>query len=149
MHHASDQTRATFDLEEAVYHEVCAYTLTLGDATFLHQLVVDAWSVQSATPATKPIRICFALVGLYLHVEEGWTGRAVQQAHMKLAARPEAWPPALLPLHRGAMTACDVLAAPAGEARDAAISQWARAVWTAFAENRGPVVALLHRRGIL
>jgi hypothetical protein len=146
---SDDHANLSSDLEEAAYHEVCAYTLTLGDATFLHQLVVDAWSAQRATSATKPIRLCFALVGLYLHVEHGWTGRAVQQAHMKLAARPEAWPVASLPAMRGTITARDVLAATAGADRDAAISRWAAAVWTAFAENRAPVAALLHRRGIL
>ena len=67
------------DTEEAAYHEVCAYTLSLGDAAFVHQHVVDAWAARRATPVTKPIAFFFALVGLYLHLEHGWTGRAVQK----------------------------------------------------------------------
>ena len=41
--------------ELAAYHEVCAYTLTRGDAAFVHQLVVDAWAAQHASPASKPM----------------------------------------------------------------------------------------------
>lgn len=135
--------------EEAAYHEVCAYTLSRGDTSFVHQHVVDAWAVQHATPATKPIRICFALVGLYLHVEHGWTGRAVQNAHMRLATQPERWPTGSLPAARGTLTAIDVLAASAGPERDAAISRWAANVWEAVASNRRTMDELLRRRGIL
>jgi hypothetical protein len=137
------------DPEEAAYHELCAYTLTRGDATFVHQHVVDAWMAQHATPTTKPIGLFFALVGLYLHVEHGWTGRAVQKAHMRLAAKPVPWPTGPLPAARGTITAIDVVAAPAGPDRDAAISRWATAVWEAFAGDRHAVEELLRRRGIL
>jgi len=36
------------------YHELCAYTLSLGDAEFIHQHVVDAFAAQDATPSTRP-----------------------------------------------------------------------------------------------
>lgn len=134
--------------EEAAYHELCAYTLTLGDAAFLHQVVVDAWAAQRAGPVTKPIALCFALVGLHLHVDRGWTGRRVQRAHMTLARRPEPWPAFPLPEGRGTMTTPDVLAAPPGAARDTAISRWAASVWGAFAGSRATVEALLARHGI-
>jgi hypothetical protein len=134
--------------EEDAYHELCAYTLTLGDPAFIHQHVVDAWAAQHATAASKPIGVCFALVGLFLHVERGWTGRAVQQAHVQLARRPEEWPVGPLPPTRGAMTAIDVLVEVPGPARDAAISRWAASVWEPFAESREGVVALLRRRGV-
>jgi len=135
--------------ELAAYHEVCAYTLTRGDAAFVHQLVVDAWAAQHASPASKPIGVFFALLGLYLHVEHGFTGRAVQKAHMKLAQRPEPWPVGPLPTSRGAVTATDVLAAPPGPARDAAISRWAASVWAPYAYQRETIDALLRRRGVL
>ena len=97
--------------EEEAYHEVCAYTLTHGDATFIHQHVVDAWAAQHASPQSTPIAVYFALDGLYLHVERHFTGRDVQRVHMKLARRKEPWPVGALPVARGAITALDVAAA--------------------------------------
>jgi len=135
--------------EEAAYHEVSAYTLTHGDHAFIHQHVVDAWAAQHADGESKPIAVCFALVGLYLHVERGFTGREVQRAHMTLAKQREAWPVGSLPASRGTVTAIDVLAAPAGPARDQKIHDWARSVWAAYDDSRAPVLELLRRRGII
>lgn len=135
--------------EEEAYHEVSAYTLTRGDPTFIHQHVVDAWAAQHAHAGSKAIGVFFALVGLYLHVEQGRTGREVQQAHMTLAKVPEAWPVGTLPHIRGAMTALDVLATPPGSARDVEISRWAKSVWSAYAERRESVEAVLRRRRII
>ena len=134
--------------EEEAYHELCAYTLTHGDPAFIHQHVVDAWAAQHAHGQSKPIGVFFALMGLYLHVERGFTGREVQRAHMKLAKRPEPWPVGALPVDRGAITAVDVLAAPEGDARDAMIHRWCEAVWAAYAGSREVVADLLRRRGI-
>ena len=135
--------------QEQAYHEVSAYTLTRGDAAFIHQHVVDAWAAQSAHAGSKPIGVFFALVGLYLHVEQGFTGREVQRAHMRLAKRPEPWPVGELPVDRGAITAPDVLAAPEGAARDEKIDEWARSVWTAFSASRDRVTEVLRRHGII
>ena len=135
--------------EEDAYHEVSAYTLTHGGTGFIHQHVVDAWTAQHAHPQSKPIGVFFALVGLYLHVERGFTGREVQRAHMKLAERPEPWPVPTLPAARGSITALDVLAAPRGDTCDARIHAWAESVWNAYAGNRDQVVEVLRRRGIV
>ena len=126
-----------------------AYTLTHGDRTFIHQHVVDAWAAQHARADSKPIGVFFALVGLYLYIEQGFTGREVQRAHMQLAKRPEPWPVGALPAARGRITALDVLAAPEGTARDAMIQVWAKSVWGAYAESRERVIELLRRRGII
>jgi hypothetical protein len=48
------------------YDELCCYTLERGDASFIHQHVVDAQIAQQASDATKPIALAFALAGLYL-----------------------------------------------------------------------------------
>jgi hypothetical protein len=129
--------------EQDVYNELCGYTLTRGDATFIHQHVVDVWAAQRATPESKPIGVAFALAGLYLHVEKGLSGRQVQLAHMKMARQKRTWPAFALPQDRGAVTAVDVMAAPEGIERDKAIDDWCASVWSAFAVNRGAVVALL------
>ena len=65
--------------ETTAYHELCCYTLTHGDPAFIHQHVVDAYAAQDASNTDNPIRLTFALVGLYLHVERGFTGRQVNE----------------------------------------------------------------------
>jgi len=130
------------------YHELSAYTLTRGDSTFIHQHVVDAFAAQHADETTKPIALTFALVGLYLHVERGLSGRQVQRAHMALARRKRKWPAFSLPSERGVLTAADVIRAAEGPDRDKAIHAWCAAVWDVFRENQTIVVRLLDEYGI-
>lgn len=130
------------------YDELCAYTLTRGDASFIHQHVLDAFAAQNATDASKPIATTFALVGLYLHVEKGFSGRHVQRVHTLLARRKREWPRFGLPTDRGAMTVLDVMKFPEGVDRDRAIHDWCVAVWTAFAGNSEQVISLLKENGI-
>lgn len=59
-----------------------ALRLSHGDAFFIHQVAVDAYAAQHAGPASKTITIAFALIGLCLLLERGYTGKAVQRAHM-------------------------------------------------------------------
>ena len=133
--------------ERDAYNELCAYTLTHGDLTFIHQHVVDAWAAQHATPESKPIGLTFALAGLYLHVERGLTGREVQLAHMRMAKQKRSWPTFVLPGDRGSITAVDVMRAPEGDERDKAIHAWAESVWRAFSANRPALVTLLAEYG--
>ena len=125
------------------FDDLCGYTLTRGDAEFIHQHVVDAFAAQTADEFTKPIKLTFALAGLYLHVERRFTGREVQQAHIKMARRKRDWPSFALPRERGSITAADVLAREAGVMRDAAIHVWAAAVWDAFRASKPAVEELL------
>jgi hypothetical protein len=140
LHDAADERQA--------YEELQAYTLTLGDPTFLHQHVVDAWAAQHADARTKPIAITFALMGLYLHLEHGFTGRAVQLAHMKLGQRRHKWPTFALPRERGAVTAIDVMAAAPGRARASALDAWCASVWAAYAESHRTMAELMVRHGV-
>lgn len=132
--------------DEEQYHELCAYTLSRGDAAFIHQHVVDAWAAQHADEATKPITLAFALVGLYLHVVEGRSGREVQRAHMALAREKRPWPRFELPRERGDVTVADVMAEPPGPARDAALDRWCASVWSAYAVHTRAVAGLLRGR---
>jgi hypothetical protein len=136
------------DSEEEAYHSLCAYTLTHGDAAFIHQHVVDARAVQHANERSKPIGVTFALIGLYLHVEKGYTGREVQRAHMALGQNRRQWPTFALPADRGAMTARDVMAAAEGAERDAAIHAWCASIWKACNESRDQVTRLLREHRI-
>ncbi|HEX8726189.1 MAG TPA: DUF5946 family protein [Gemmatimonadaceae bacterium] len=135
--------------EQAAYEELQFYTLGLRDGAFIHQHVVDAWAAQHATADGKPISLTFALVGLYLHLERGFTGRAVQLAHMAMAKTKHDWPRFALPAERGAVTAQDVMAAAPGAARDRAIDTWCASVWEAYRESHRAVGELLHRHGVI
>lgn len=136
--------------DDLVYQGLQAYTLTRGDEEFLHQYVVDARTAQQADDTTKPIAVTFALMGLLLHAEHGWTGRQVQRGHMRLAQKKTDWPHLRPPGDRGSMGPIDVMAEPAGEKRDAAIRDWARAVWQAYApDNRDAMQTWLISRGLL
>ena len=133
----------TEQLERDLYHNLSYYTLTHPQPGFIHQFIVDAFAAQRATTRTKPIRLAFALVGLYLHIEKGYTGRQVQQAHMRLARSKRTWPTFKLPEYRGDVTVSDVLAAQPGAERDAAIEKWCRSVWNAYRESHAQVAQLL------
>jgi len=139
--------RAAEAPEREAYEALQFYTLAHADPTFIHQHVVDAWAAQHADERTKPIAITFPLVGLYLHLEKGFTGRQVQRAHMALARRRRAWPSFALPAERGALTTVEVMAAPAGPERDRAIERWCACVWEAFAECHRQVRELLAAHG--
>src|SRR5436190_20373658 len=83
----------------SAYDELYAYTM--GRPGFILQHVVDAEGAQSATADGRPIRLVFSLVGLYLRVEKGFSGRAVQRVHARLGKR-RGWPRLLLPAARRA-----------------------------------------------
>jgi Family of unknown function (DUF5946) len=125
------------------YHELSYYTLAHPDPSFIHQHIVDAYTAQCADEDTKPIAVAFALIGLYLYVEQNRSGKEVQRMHMKLAKRRRAWPKFDLPPQRGAITVSEVLAAPAGERRDEMIRRWCMSVWDAWADSHAQVRALL------
>ena len=125
------------------YDEVYVYSMSRPG--FMLQHVVDAFGVQTANAETKPIRVVFGLVGLYLHVEKQFSGHEVQQMHMVLARKKREWPQLSLPDYRGSMTVEDVLTVAAGSERDMAIDDWCRCVWIACASHREAVIALLRQ----
>ncbi len=134
--------------ESSAYQELQAYTVSLRDPEFIHQYVVDAWAAQHADEATKPIALTFALLGLELHLEQGFSGREVQRVHVLLGRRKHDWPPFALPAERGAVTAIQVMAAPAGAERKRAIDAWCASVWAAYHETHQAVADLLAAHGI-
>jgi hypothetical protein len=136
-----------FDEQDA-YDELQSYTLGHGDPKFIHQHVVDAWAAQHAAESSKTIGVAFALIGLYLHVEKGFSGRQVQRVHMALARRKRSWPAFPLPDTRGVIRATDVMNASPGPERDQAIDAWCASVWGAFKESHRAVVGLLEEHGI-
>ena len=123
-------------------HELSLYTLAHGDAFFIHQVAVDAYAAQHAGPASKPITVAFALIGLCLLLDYGYTGKAVQRAHMRLANRSKRWPSFDPPAYRGSVTVAEVLRVVEDGERDSAIMRWASSVWMAW-EQAHPAVRTL------
>jgi hypothetical protein len=128
--------------EQELQHQLMFYTLAHGDPAFVHQHVVDAFAVQNATAESKPIAVVFGLLGLYLHLERGFTGRQVQRAHMQLGTPRRTWSMPLLPEHRGDVRVADVLAAAPGAERDAMIDVWCSSVWQACAEVHSEIAEI-------
>ena len=136
----------TMPTEQEKLEELTAWTLALGDQAFVHQHVVDAWAAQHADEQSKPISVAFALIGLYLYLEKGFTGRQVQRVHMQLAqphgrgAGRKDWPEFPIPEKRGDVTISDVINAREGQ-RVAAIERWCCSVWNAWTESHEQVRA--------
>ena len=130
--------------EQNAYDEITAWTLNRRDAGFIHQHVVDAWAAQNASENSKPIQIAFALIGLYLHLGEGFSGREVQLVHMRLAQPQRGgsgrkdWPHFAIPKERAPITVIDVIAA-FEETRAAEIERWCRSVWQMWIESHRSV----------
>ena len=144
---ARDAIEATDAMREA-YDQLYVYTMGRGRELFILQHVVDAFGAQTAHEHSKPIGLTFALVGLYLQVEKGYSGREVQRVHMRMGRLKRQWPALALPRDRGNMTPTDVLTVPAGPDRDLAIDAWCRSVWAAFHDSRQAIVELLRECGI-
>ena len=122
--------------DQEIFNELSFYTLSKGDAEFMHQHAVDAFAAQHAGPGTKPISLVFGLVGLQLALERGWTGRQVQLFHMKMARHKRPWPEIVIPATRGSMTVKDVMMEAPGPERDERILEWCRSVWMAYADGQ-------------
>jgi len=61
---------------------LCGYTVSKQAAKVNHPNVVDAYEAQHAGGRARNITGAFGLIGLYLALEKGYTGK---QAHMQLA----------------------------------------------------------------
>ena len=134
--------------DDHAYAELSAYTLTKGDAGFIHQHVVDAYAVQTAAESDKPIRVAQALIGLYLHVECGFDGRQVQRVHQLIANRRPEWPSFALSQDRGPTSVRDVVAHRPGAGRDQAIEAWVESTWNACRNVRDSVASFLSAHGV-
>jgi hypothetical protein len=135
--------------DQQLYDELSRYTLSLRDPTFAHQYIVDAYAAQHADEQTKPITIAFALAGLYLHNEKGYSGKEVQRAHMKLAENKKRIPFFELPGDKGEITVADVLCRTPGPDRDQAIERWSAAVWKAWKDSHAVVAEWLEAEKIV
>jgi hypothetical protein len=112
-----------------LYHELMAFTLSLRDKDFPHQVAVDTYAAQHCGPEMKPITISFALIGLYLVFEKGYTGRKVQLAHIQLGKLRKRWPRFDPPPSKAGITVRDVLRDIEPENYNGPFMGWGKAVW--------------------
>ncbi len=130
---------------EEQYNELSFYTLSHQDSSFIHQHIVDAQGAQTANENTKLISLIFSLVGLYLYIEKDFTGRQVQQFHMKMSKNKKHWSRIVLPKNRGDIHVSDVLAVSNGPERDKMIRKWCEAVWNVYKDNRAAIISLVEQ----
>jgi hypothetical protein len=129
--------------EQEAFNELSYYILSHGDQSLIHQYIVDAYAVQHADEKSKPIKVPFALVGLYLHIEKHYSSKEVQKVHMRLAKKKQQWPVFDLPAYRGSIGVSHVLRAKPGPERDRAINEWSASVWEAWSESHAKVADLV------
>jgi hypothetical protein len=118
------------------YSDLLCYTVAKQDPAFIHQHAVDAYAAQHAGGTTRNIAVAFGLIGMYLALERGYTGKQVQQAHVQIAKIRKDWPRLEPPVHPAPITVRDVLEAPDGPEKDARIRQWMAAVWASWADRQ-------------
>jgi Family of unknown function (DUF5946) len=126
-------------------NELSYYTLAHGDPRFIHQHLVDAYAAQHVRQSKSTIGGAFALAGLYLAVEHGFTGRQVQRMHMLMARTSKQWPRFDPPEAVGPLTVADVLAVEAGPARDQRLLEWCASVWGAWSRAHSRVREMVDR----
>jgi hypothetical protein len=111
------------------------YTVAKQDPEFIHQYVVDTYAAQHAGGPTRNIPVAFGLIGLYLAVEKGYTGKQVQLAHMRIAKARKVWPRLEPPRQPAALTVMDVLQAGTDREKDAVIRKWMASVWESWSDR--------------
>jgi len=127
---------ACWQLYMSVVGHEFAYLPQLGG---LHQLTVDAYGAQHAGEQVPAIGIAFALIGLHLALDDGWSGTQVRAAHQHLAARGGDWPAFSAPMSRAALTIADVAGSPTPEEHAARVRSWAASVWEAWTQEHARV----------
>jgi hypothetical protein len=123
----------------AAMNEMTYYTLAHGDIRFIHQHLVDGYGAQHVRQSQSTIGAAFALAGLYLAVERGFTGRQVQKMHMLMGRTSKRWPRFEPPEDVGPLTVANVLAVAPGPGRDEKLMEWCASVWSAWSSEHGRV----------
>ena len=125
---------------DELYNQLAFYTLSHNGNDFIHQHLVDAYTIQTANENTKPIAIIYALAGIYLHVVENYTGKEVQEAHLKMSKKSKVFPIITLPDNRGAIKISDIIKIDNPAEKDIAIHKWCETIWQAFSEQHKVII---------
>lgn len=115
-----------------LYWDLSAFTLSLRDKEFPHQIAVDSYAAQHYSPNMKSITITFALIGLHLAFERGYTGREVQLAHIVLGQLHKQWPRFENQTKNAAITVLDVLQNITKDNYKEPLTKWGKSVWASW-----------------
>lgn len=132
-----------------LYGEVVGFATQHPPLMRLHQLTVDAYGAQHGGGGTPPIRLAFSLVGLYLALEQKFTGPQVRAAHQRMGKPDASWPMFAPPEDLGSLTVMTV--AERGLMRDSesghlqAAAAWAQSVWRTWVTQHQDVIELTKR----
>jgi hypothetical protein len=138
-------TAECLDLHGEVTSNVMQHPEVLGR---WHQTCVDSYAAQHVGPQMRPMTVCFALNGLYLVLERGWSGIAARDAHGHLArtvVRAD-WPNFEPPSEAGPLTVLDGALSADLDAQGAAIEAWGRSVWATWSHVHDAVRQLTDRQ---
>ncbi len=127
--------------------DLSALTLSLRDKDFIHQLVVDAYAAQHSGANVKPVTTAFALIGLDLVFERGYTGRQVQKVHIALGKTRRQWPHFVPPSGKAALTVRDVLENVSRDSYAGWVYQWGKSVWDLWQAEHVEISRLVHQSG--
>jgi hypothetical protein len=137
---ASEACRAT-------YGEVLGYEYGhMAKVGRWHQLLVDTYAAQHAGDRSPAIATAFALIGLCLTLDHGWSGIDVRDIHQQLASRYRDWPSFSRPPGQVDTTIQDLALAGSPADYAAILQRWAGAVWAWWREEHRRVEALLGER---
>lgn len=128
----------------SLYFELSYFTISLGDTYFIHQLIVDAYAAQHLSNRVKPITAAFALVGLYLVWERGYSGKEVQNMHTELARGSKVWPQFQIPKEKEWLTVQEVSQSPEDE-KEEMIKSWSKSVWEVWKTEKDSIAKLLYQ----
>ena len=104
-----------------------------------HQLTEDAYAAQHAGPGVPAIGIAFALIGLHLALDEGWSGTGIRAAHQYLAAHHNEWPHFATPSEPAALTVAHVAGSPTPAEHASRVQSWAASVWESWSTEHQAV----------
>ena len=106
---------------------------------------MDTYAAQHSGLNVKPITTAFALIGLYLTFERGYTGKEVQRAHMILGKVHRQWSLINPPKEKAALTVLNVVLGLTEEIYREHINAWGKSVWLLWSpqhENIGKLVEM-------
>lgn len=127
------------------YNQLAYYTLSHPGQDFIHQHIVDAYTIQTASENTKPIAIVYALAGLYLHVVKNYTGKQVQSAHIIMSKKSKEFPTISLPDDKGSIHIKEVLSFTDPIKRDLHIHKWCVSIWEACSAQHALIIEITER----
>jgi hypothetical protein len=128
-----------------LYWEFSNFTLSVRDQNFPHQLAVDTYAAQHYGAKMKPVTITFALIGLHLAFERGYTGREVQDAHVLLGKLHERWPGFTVTRKADEVNGSNVLQNISKDNYGQLLAKWGKSVWDSWKPEHENVRKLVDR----